>query len=70
MTSLIVLAITAFACTTSSDFVILGPILIIIISLSLAMSMLFMFVFMFDKLHTVYCAIGVIIYSIYLVMDT
>ena len=34
------------------------------------MSMLFMFVFMFNKLHTFYCMMGVIIYSIYLVIDT
>lgn len=32
--------------------------------------MLFMFVFMFNKLHTFYCMMGVIIYSIYLVIDT
>ena len=70
MTSIIVLSLTAFACCTSMDFVIWGPVLIIIISMALMMSMIFMFVFFWDKLRTFYCAVGVIIYSIYLVIDT
>lgn len=71
MTALIVVALTAFAMFTSMDFVILGPVLIIILSMAVMMSMIFMFVFFFnDKLRVVYCTIGVIIFSIYLVMDT
>ena len=70
MTACVTVALTLFACCTSMDFVLWGPILIIIISLSVMMSMLFMFVFMFDKMHTFYCTLGVIFYSIYLVIDT
>ena len=71
MTAIIVLSLTIFAFTTSLDFVLLGPILIIILSMAMAMSMIFMFVFFFDnKLHVIYCTIGVIIFSIYLVIDT
>ena len=66
----VTLALTMFACFTSADFVLIGPILVLILSLSLCMSMMFMFVFMFNKLHTFYCMMGVIIYSIYLIVDT
>jgi FtsH-binding integral membrane protein len=70
MTSLIVIALTIFAMCTSLDFVLWGPVLIVIISMSIMMSLLFMFVFMFHKMHALWCGIGVMIYSIYLVIDT
>ena len=66
----VTLALTMFACFTSADFVLIGPILVLILAMALSMSMLFMFVFMFNKLHTFYCMMGVIIYSIYLIVDT
>ena len=66
----VTLGLTLFACCTSADFVLIGPILVLILAMALSMSMLFMFVFMFNKLHTFYCMMGVIIYSIYLIVDT
>ena len=66
----VTLALTLFACFTSADFVLIGPILVVILGMALSMSMIFMFVFMYNKLHTFYCMMGVVIYSIYLVVDT
>ncbi len=52
------------------DFVIMGPILILCIGLSLMMSLIFFFVFSAKAMNAIYCGIGVLIYSIYLVIDT
>jgi FtsH-binding integral membrane protein len=70
MVAVMTVGLTFFACCTSVDFVLVGPILVFILSMAVMMSMLFMFVFMLDKLRVFYCTLGVIFYSIYLVMDT
>ena len=70
MVALMTLALTLFACFTSYDFVLIGPVLVLILSMAVMMSMIFMFVFAFEKLHAFYCTLGVVFYSIYLVMDT
>ncbi|TNV71946.1 hypothetical protein FGO68_gene11511 [Halteria grandinella] len=70
MVAIMTIGLTLFACFTSVDFVLVGPILVFVLSMAVMMSMLFMFVFMFDKLRVFYCTLGVIFYSIYLIMDT
>ena len=69
-TGAIVLAITAYAWTTKRDFVILGPMLLIILGLACALSCLFMFAFFFDTVRVLCTILGVVIYSIYLMIDT
>ena len=70
MTGIIVVSLSLFAWLTPMDFVIMGPILILCIGLSLMMSLIFFFVFSAKAMNAFYCGIGVLIYSIYLVIDT
>ncbi len=69
-TAAITIALTLFACFTNLDFVILGPLLALVLSLAVMMSMIFIFAFQFRLWHSIYCGLGVIFYSIYLIMDT
>ena len=70
MTGIIVISLSLFAWLTPMDFVIVGPVLILCIGLSLMMSLIFFFVFSAKAMNAFYCGIGVLIYSIYLVIDT
>ena len=70
MTSLIVISLTLFAWCTPFDFVLWGPVLILCISMSLMMSLILFFAFSHRQLHAFYIGIGILIYSIYLVIDT
>ena len=70
MTGIIVVSLSLFAWLTPMDFVIMGPILILCIFLSLMMSLIFFFVFSAKAMNAFYYGIGVLIYSIYLVIDT
>lgn len=68
MTVAIVIALTAYACTTKTDFTFLGGILFVSCTL---MFLLGLFSIIFGGfLHTLYCCLGVIVFSIYLIFDT
>lgn len=68
-TAAIVLAITVFSWFVKTDFTYLGPIMLIIGMTMFSMS-IFVFVFRFKALKMVYCALGVILFSLYLLFDT
>ena len=70
MTSIIVISLTLFAWCTPFDFVLWGPVLILCISMSLMLTLIFFFVFSHRQMHAFYIGIGILIYSIYLVIDT
>ena len=44
--------------------------LVIVMGISLALPLMFIFVFNFKALHMIFCGIGILIYSIYLLIDT
>lgn len=68
-TAAIVIAITVFVWFSKSDFTYLAPI-IICIGMSMFMLSIFIFAFHFKALHMVYCALAVILFSLYLIFDT
>ena len=70
MTAVIVVSLTLFAWLTPFDFVLWGPVLLLCIGMSLMMSLVLFFVMSNRALYSFWCGIGVLIYSIYLVMDT
>ncbi len=70
MTAIIVISLTLFAWCTPFDFVLWGPVLLLCISMSLMMTLIFYFVFSHKQMHAFWVGIGILIYSIYLVMDT
>ena len=70
MTALIVISLTLFAWCTPFDFVLWGPVLILCIFMSMLLSLIFYFVFSNRQMHAFYIGVGILIYSIYLVIDT
>ena len=70
MTAILVISLTLFAWCTPFDFVLCGPVLILCICMSMMLSLIFFFVFSQKQMHAFYIGIGILIYSIYLVMDT
>jgi FtsH-binding integral membrane protein len=68
MTVAIVAALTAYACTTKTDFTFLGGILFVSSTLLFLLGLFSIFFGGF--LHTLYCCLGVIVFSIYLIFDT
>ena len=70
MTALIVISLTLFAWCTPFDFVLWGPVLILCIFMSMMLSLILFFVFSNRQMHAFYIGVGILIYSIYLVIDT
>ncbi len=70
MTALLVISLTLFAWCTPFDFVLWGPVLILCIFMSMMLSLIFFFVFSHRQMHAFYIGLGILIYSIYLVIDT
>ena len=68
-TAAIVLAIMVFSWFNKVDFTYFAPI-IIVVAMSMCMLSIFIFAFHFRALKVVYCTLGVIIFSLYLLVDT
>jgi FtsH-binding integral membrane protein len=68
MTTTVVLALTVYALTTKTDFTYLGGFLFVFTTVMLFWG-IFMLIFGFF-LYTLYCALGVILFGIYLIFDT
>ena len=67
MTLAVTVAITAYACTTKTDFTFLGALLFMAVCLMFCLGIACIWV---RFLHTLYCVLGVLVYSIYLIYDT
>jgi len=68
MTALVVITLTMYAWTTKTDFTILGGFLFVFTSIMIFWGLLILIFGFF--LYTLYCLIGVILFSIYLIFDT
>ena len=69
MTCAITFALTVYACTTKTDFTVLNS-LLFICSMVLLLFGLFCLFTQNKILHIIYCCLGVLIYSVYLIYDT
>ncbi len=69
MTVGITMALTLYAMTTKTDFTTCGGILFMLI-MALILFGLFALFFNVKILYTFYCTLGVIVYGLYLIMDT
>jgi len=67
MTAAIVVGITVYACTTTTDFTFMGPFLFCAVILLICLGL---FTIWIPFLHTLYCVLGVLVFSIYLIFDT
>ena len=67
MTAAITLGLTCYACTTKTDFTFLGGFLFCALILLFCLGIFSIF---FPFLHTLYCVIGVLVFSLYLIYDT
>ena len=63
------LGITVYAFTTKNDFTLCGPILFVV-GFTFAFASLFFVSYSGSKLHLVWCVLGVILFSFYLLFDT
>ena len=68
MTFAVTFALTLYACTTKTDFTFLGGMLFVCVCLLICLC-IFSFI-LSSFLHTLYCILGVLVYSIYLIYDT
>jgi FtsH-binding integral membrane protein len=68
MTTAVVIALTIYSLTTKTDFTYLGGLLFVVTTVMLFWG-IFMMIFGFF-LYTVYCALGVVLFGIYLIFDT
>merc|ERR1712232_1125123 len=68
-TGLLVLGLTVFAMTTSSDFTGMG-VYLFAASLVLLIFGLFLMIFHVPFLKTLYCCFGILLFSFYLIYDT
>ena len=69
LTTAVVLALTLYACTTKTDFTMMGGILFVFLCLLLCFG--FITIFVHTKiLNLIYCVCGVFLFSIYLIYDT
>jgi FtsH-binding integral membrane protein len=69
MTCAVTISLTVYACTTKTDFTVYNGLLFV----ASCVLMLFGLFLMFTEnkmLHIIYCCLGVLIYSIYLIFDT
>jgi len=68
LTAAVTISLTIYAFTTKTDFTFCGALLFVLICLMLFFGM---FCFIFGRaLHTFYCVLGVLVYSLYLIYDT
>lgn len=68
ITVAVTIALTAYACTTKTDFTLLGGMLFVLVTIMFFMGL---FYFIFGQfLRIFYCCLGVLVYSIYLIFDT
>lgn len=68
MTTGIVVSLTLYALTTKSDFTVCGGMLFVIGAIFIIVS-LFSYL-MGPTIRLIYCAVGVLLFGIYLVVDT
>ena len=68
-TCAVTIAVSIYACTTKVDFTFLGAFLFASICLMLCFAIVLIFVNI-RALHVIYCVLGVLVYSIYLIYDT
>jgi FtsH-binding integral membrane protein len=68
MTAFIVIGLTAYAYYTKTDFTPLGGSMTVVLFSLMAFG--FMCIFFGPTMHLIYCLIGVVVFGIYLVMDT
>lgn len=66
----IVLALTVYAIFTPTDFTIKWGIVIVILMAMLMLGIFSIFLWWSPFLHNLYCCLGVIVFGIYLVIDT
>jgi len=69
MTCFMTIALTVYACTTKTDFTVMGSLLFLGACILLLFSLFLMF-FHSKILHLVICCFGVFLYSLYLIYDT
>jgi len=69
MTLGITIMLTYYACTTKDDFTVCGSLMFILIGILLMFSIFTMFT-QNKTIHVIYCCLGVLVYSLYLVYDT
>jgi len=67
LTCAVTLGLTYYACTTKTDFTVCGGFLFVAGILLLFLGLLSIFL---PFLHTLYCVLGVLLYSVYLLFDT
>lgn len=69
LTTAVVLSLTFYACTTKTDFTMMGGMLFVFLCLLVCFG--FLTIFIHAKiLHLIYCICGVFLFSIYLIYDT
>jgi len=69
LTAGVVIALTVYACTTKTDFTMLGGMLFVCLCLSILVGFFLMFSNN-NAAHIVYCALGCVLFGIYLIFDT
>ena len=69
LTCAVTIAVSLYACTTKVDFTFLGAFLFAAVCLMLCFGIILIFVNI-RALHVLYCVLGVLVYSIYLIYDT
>jgi FtsH-binding integral membrane protein len=65
----VAIGVTVYAMTTKKDYTIFGPLLFIIGFVGLFI-IPFFFIFPLRTMHLIYCILGVILFSFYLLFDT
>ena len=69
MTMGLTIILTVFACTTKIDFTLLWGIMFVVLG-ALLMFGIFAIIFQNDVLYIAYISMGIVVYGIYLVIDT
>lgn len=69
MTLTVTCALTLYACTTDRDFTVMGSMIFILLTILLLLGIFGLFTSN-PFIHVVYCSLGVLVYSLYLVYDT
>ncbi|KNC24801.1 hypothetical protein FF38_00990 [Lucilia cuprina] len=69
ITAAVCFALTLFAMQTKWDFTVMGGFLLVVLVMFLIFS-LFMFFFQTHVMKLIYCSLGVLIFSLYLLYDT
>jgi FtsH-binding integral membrane protein len=67
LTAAISIGLTIYACTTKTDFTWMGGLLFVSVILLICLGLFCLFL---PFLHTLYCVLGVFIFSLYLIFDT